>query len=1014
MRASLSVLLLSFAACQDPELPATSYYDEQIAPIFEAGCVGTTTGCHVTDARGTAAGNLDLSSYDDLARRFDVLAAYGPYSRGLLFLKAGEPISVTVDTFDPPDPEQPDVRSVVVRTDIRHNAGVGLETGTAAFSRLSGWVNDGFQRSGAVRRANGGGNLGDCRPGAGADPGFSPDVAPADGPSYDRFVSEVMPVLRAQCAGAGCHGAPLADLYYACGDDEAERRWNYYISTRYLSLPLEGSELVRRPLAQSQGGGFHAGGAIFATRQDPGYVALRAWADDLAARRPDLLEREVPSEGLRFFANRVQPALVRKGCFFLACHSPISFHELKLRGGSGGSFARPTTELNYELARHFLALESPDPNASRLIGKNLFAPEHSPGSDGIVHRGGALFEDFGPGTRATPAACDGVDVHGADLNTVPAYCVLARWHQIERETAVAAGEILPTESPLRAVVWVARSLGSGDALDFDTYRPGADLRIADAQLGPDGGVVLGDSRSLLASCGLDPSVTDVRGTTASWNGELVAFGARSSAAEPLRLYEADADGSRCGPVPGVATAEREVDGIAIHDFDPAYAPDGRLVFASTRGNLDDSTTGYRGPTRTPSSLRPNANLYVWDALSSNLRQLTFLLNSELSPSFLANGRVVFTTEKREPGFRQLALRRQNLDGGDYHPLFGQRDSMGASATNEVVELLDHDLAFIAGAFGAPDGGGLLAIASRSIGPDQSDRDPQDRFYLHSLTYPGSEGVYRSPAVLPSRRILVSCDLAASLGDAGPFDFDLCEVDRATGATRVLTASRGVAELDAVALFARENRGVYVSRLHTGEANAAATVEPGELDARVYFTDFPMIATLLFSNTREGRPIDARIGGFDVWEALPPPAGTRSFADLGSFVVSDEHGSLFVDRRRLGHVPLLADGSVRVRLPGGVPILLHPTGAEGEALDFPSSSPMQGPMVQREEAQYYPGERITQSIPRRFFNGVCGGCHGSITGREVDVAPNLDVLTGASETMARGAAHVDIYRSPEDR
>ncbi len=39
---------------------------------------------------------------------------------------------------------------------------------------------------------------------------------------------------------------------------------------------------------------------------------------------------------------------------------------------------------------------------------------------------------------------------------------------------------------------------------------------------------------------------------------------------------------------------------------------------------------------------------------------------------MQDGRLIFTTEKRAPGFYQLALRRQNLDGGDYHPLYAQR------------------------------------------------------------------------------------------------------------------------------------------------------------------------------------------------------------------------------------------------------------------------------------------------------------------------------------------------------
>jgi hypothetical protein len=57
------------------------------------------------------------------------------------------------------------------------------------------------------------------------------------------------------------------------------------------------------------------------------------------------------------------------------------------------------------------------------------------------------------------------------------------------------------------------------------------------------------------------------------------------------------------------------------------------------------------------------------------------------------------------------------------------------------------------------------------------------------------------------------------------------------------------------------------------------------------------------------------------------------------------------------------------------------------------------MLQREEMQFYPGERAKQSMPRRLFNGVCGGCHGSISGRELDLVVDVDVLTSASKTLA---------------
>ena len=102
----------------------------------------------------------------------------------------------------------------------------------------------------------------------------------------------------------------------------------------------------------------------------------------------------------------------------------------------------------------------------------------------------------------------------------------------------------------------------------------------------------------------------------------------------------------------------------------------------------------------------------------------------------------------------------------------------------------------------------------------------------------------------------------------------------------------------------------------------------------------------------------------------------------------------------------ADGSLHVRLPGGTPIALGLTDADGKALDFEGGAPFTGPMRQRETMQFYPGERAKQSMPAHLFDGICAGCHGSVSGRELDVGVDVDVLTSASVTTASDAV-VDL-------
>ena len=126
---------------------------------------------------------------------------------------------------------------------------------------------------------------------------------------------------------------------------------------------------------------------------------------------------------------------------------------------------------------------------------------------------------------------------------------------------------------------------------------------------------------------------------------------------------------------------------------------------------------------------------------------------------------------------------------------------------------------------------------------------------------------------------------------------------------------------------------------------------------------------------------------EVYEDLPPNGG-----DVGTYSAMDAYGSVFAHRRLLGTVGVLGDGSARMVVPGGVPIVLR--GA------FVVDGAPGAPRFQREEMQFYPGEYSHQGFQQGFFNGLCAGCHGSVSGREVDIALQPDILTQASRVQAR--------------
>jgi hypothetical protein len=161
----------------------------------------------------------------------------------------------------------------------------------------------------------------------------------------------------------------------------------------------------------------------------------------------------------------------------------------------------------------------------------------------------------------------------------------------------------------------------------------------------------------------------------------------------------------------------------------------------------------------------------------------------------------------------------------------------------------------------------------------------------------------------------------------------------------------------------------------------------------------VLQSLLFQNTRSGRRVDSP-SSFKVYESFPPPLGVTDFAGAGGEVVDDIYGQVYVRRTLLGTVPVQSDGSAGMILPGGVPVSLDVR--TRLAVDSGSAD-----HFQREEMQFYPGEEARQSFRRNFFNGLCGGCHGSVSGREMELAVKPDILTQASQVDARDATHTNL-------
>jgi hypothetical protein len=999
------------AGCGDSP-PGRTFYQRNVEPILTQKCAGNTSGCHSTNADDPyqfAAGNLDVSSFDNIQKRRDVLARFGAYPYPLLLIKA---VPAGALKLNYPDKLADKFRDI----DVQHSGGPILDLNSDAFFTLQSWLENGATENGLPPATPPQVGSGACS--HGLPPGFDKTrfVTPMTQASFDAFEASVQPILTQHgCTAGTCHGAPQSDFYITCGEGDDELAFNFsqawsFVNVDKINLKtVDDSQLLRVPLAASAGGRGHTGGDQFTSNTDPDYVAIQTWAGQIGQ-----LELAGMDLGKQFFADNIQPLLLQRGCSFQACHSPAATNDFKLRSGTLGFFSAVALEKNYELLKtEFMALEFPDARRGRAVAKALLSSDNDPTHTavaGIVHRGGPVLET--QGALADRAACPAGPF---DPDTFNAFCTFQAWIDLERGALLTAGQVtqMTTGSPI-PIVYVERAAGtaSADRLSFDTFRGGAELRVVTSTFGANeavGQVDLGTSASLSATCPSLTAAADIQAPDVAQDGNRVVFAARNAATEPLGVFIVNLGDRACQRVtPPVADSS----GLKVHNFDPAFSPDGKwIVFASTRGKPG------AGATKSRKRFLPQSDLWrvAVDGLTADqnsYEQITFLSNAEISPQFMREGRITMTTEKASDGFYQLSGRRINWDRTDYHPLLAQRamspyadlgdltqtkPSVGYASATDLREGSDGNFLLILsdlqadGSPVSPGAAGALGIFNRSIGPFEQDRGdtgyiPALRI-LNSTNMPaatgraGSAAGYRAPVSLPNGEIMVSYAANVASGD-----FDIFAINPRTGVQRALfTGGSGTIRVDAVLAYKYPVRKLYENRrqlLFGGNAGG----DPGH--AVLHIPDAPLVFTLLTGNLRRGRPVDAFRDAkyLAVYAEGLCPAGTCGPGANG----------IYESREMLGTATLAGDGSVRVQLPSQTGVVLELQDDKHNTI-----------VKMGEEHQLGPGEQISMGISASLFNAVCAGCHGSISGRETDVDVSPDALTGASMSQSATASPVSI-------
>jgi hypothetical protein len=136
---------------------------------------------------------------------------------------------------------------------------------------------------------------------------------------------------------------------------------------------------------------------------------------------------------------------------------------------------------------------------------------------------------------------------------------------------------------------------------------------------------------------------------------------------------------------------------------------------------------------------------------------------------------------------------------------------------------------------------------------------------------------------------------------------------------------------------------------------------------------------LTGNLRRGHPVDE----------FRRATAVEIYSEGLNMGTSGNTMGIYQSRQLLGRVPLEDDGSTRFEAPAGRGVVMKLVEEGGGVV-----------VSMGEEHQFGPGEEISLGIKEELFDAACGGCHGSVSGDERDIATKPDVLTGASQSLSQ--------------
>jgi len=398
-----------------------------------------------------------------------------------------------------------------------------------------------------------------------------------------------------------------------------------------------------------------------------------------------------------------------------------------------------------------------------------------------------------------------------------------------------------------------------------------------------------------------------------------------------------------------------------NDVAPAYLPDGRIVFSSTRQKqskailLDENKPQFEAQNEERSE--PAFVLHVMNADGSGIKQISFNQSNDRSPTVLSNGRVLFSRWDRAPGNNGIHLYTANPDGTDLQLHYGA-NSHNTGTNNQPIEFVGARemqdgkiLSLIRPDTDADFGGDLIIIDANTYventqptlasagmtGPAQTRATPND---VHTIPGPSPGGRFNSAFPLwdGTSRILVTWSqcrlldttvtpntivpctetrLADPNAQIAPPLYSVWMFDPAQNTLQpIMTPTENVMFTDVVAAQPRALPQVILDKVSGVDFDAnLLTQHVGILDIKSVYdfdgvdTASPNIATV--ANPAQTPAGQRRARFIRLEKAVSMPDDDVRDIDNAAF------GATGFMREILGYAPVEPDGSVRIKVPADV-------------------------------------------------------------------------------------------------